>query len=328
MRRFFSWILGSHRAASSPPPELPALEREELEDLLVTGAELPMIDWDAADSRAERLEGGDHARDLWRRALAAAWLERLKSELASPHERWRTANVEGLAPAADQLSVVVRRAAEASFAAIQSALGDAWDGHPIPPVAIAAVAAIDDYYSLKSAAYEAEGEFAGSGGCFLNRPFPIILLPTSTRWSVESTIAHELTHHALSGLSLPLWAEEGLTQMMEERVTRQTSFRVDRELVERHVAHWSSRGLQAFWSGDAFRSAAEDDQELAYHLAELLARRMLADRPKEYLAFLKQCDHDDHGADAARRRLGMTLGQIAAGSLGEGDWEPENEVGK
>jgi hypothetical protein len=145
---------------------------------------------------------------------------------------------------------------------------------------------------------------------------------------VASTIAHELTHHALASLSLPVWAEEGLTQMMEERVTGQTSFRIDREMVDRHVMHWSSRGLDAFWSGEAFHSAEENDQELAYHLAEMLARRMLADRPREYLSFLKQYEREDRGADAARRRLGMTLGQLAAGSRGAGDWEPENEVGK
>ena len=323
MRKFLSWLLGSGRTASSAPPALPALAPDDLEDLLQSGTDLPFLDWDAADSRAERLEGGDHARDLWRRALAAAWLERLRSELPAPHERWRSANVEGLAPAADDMATVIRRTAEASFAAIQSALGDAWDQHPISPVAIAAVASTEDYYTLKSAAFEGEGAFAGSGGCYLKRSYPIILLPTSTKWSVENTIAHELTHHALSDLSLPLWAEEGLTQMMEERVTRHTSFRVDRELLDRHVAHWSACGLHAFWSGEAFHSAEEDDQELAYHLAEMLARRMLADRPREYLTFLKQCDREDLGVAAAHRRLGMTLGELAAGSLGPGDWEPQ-----
>ncbi|MBX3406577.1 MAG: hypothetical protein KF869_07415 [Phycisphaeraceae bacterium] len=323
MRKFLSWLRGSGGAAPVAPPALPALMPGDLDDLLISGADLPMIDWDAVDSRAERIEGGDHARDLWRRAIAAAWLDRLANELETPHVRWRTANVEGLAPRDEDLGRSIPRVAEAAFVRIHEALGDTWDGHPIAPVAVVAMSTQTDYYTLKASSFDLEGEFAASGGCYLDRPFPIVLLPTVARWAVDSTIAHELTHHALKVLSLPLWAEEGLTQMMEERVTRHTSFRVDRKTVDRHIAHWSTRGMHAFWSGEAFSSAEEDDQELAYHLAEILARRMLADRPREYLAFLKQCDREDHGADAAHRRLGMTLGQLAAGSLGPGNWEPQ-----
>lgn len=323
MRKFLSWLRGSHQAAIAAPPVLPELAPGDLDDLLISGADLPMVDWDAVDSRAERIEGGDLERDLWRRAIVAAWLDRLAQDLQGPHVRWRTANVEGLAPRDEELYNSIPRVAEAAFVHIHEALGDTWGGHPIAPVAVVAVSTKADYYTLKAASFDLEGEFAASGGCYLDRSFPIVLLPTIARWAVDSTIAHELTHHALKVLSLPLWAEEGLTQMMEERVTRHTSFRVDRETVDRHVAHWSARGLHAFWSGEAFSSAAEDDQELAYHLAEMLARRMLADRPRDYLAFLKQCKREDHGAAAAKRELAVTLGQIAAGSLGPGDWEPD-----
>lgn len=323
MRRLFLWLRGSKNATPAGPPALPALEPGELDDLLLSGADLPMLDWDAVDSRAERIEGGDHARDLWRRAVSAAWLDRLAGELETPHVRWRTANVEGLAPQADGQADLVRRVAETSFARIHEALSDTWDGHPIAPVAVVAVSTQDDYYTLKASSSEYEGEFAASGGCYLDRSFPIVLMPTVSRWAIDSTIAHELTHHALKVLSLPLWVEEGLTQMMEERVTRYTDFRVDHETIGRHVAHWSEHGLNEFWTGRSFSSPREDDQELSYHLAEMIARRKLADQPRQYLAFLKQCEWEDLGASAARRCLGMSLGQIAAGSLGPGDWEPE-----
>ena len=322
MRRFLSWLRGSGQSAPAAPPALPALDPGELDDLLISGAELPMLDWDAVDSRAERIAGGDHARELWRRAVAASWLDRLANELEAPHVRWRTANVEGLAPCAEDMDKSIRRVAETAFVRIHEALGDSWGGHPIAPVAVVAVSTQEDYYTLNASSFELEGEFAGSGGCYLDRSFPIVLLPTVARWAVDSTIAHELTHHALKALSLPLWVEEGLTQMMEERVTRYTDFKVDRELIGRHIARWAEHGLDDFWSGRSFSSVRENEQELSYHLAELIARRKLADQPKQYLAFLKLCEWEDFGASAARQCLGMTLGQIAAGSLGPGDWEP------
>jgi hypothetical protein len=152
-----------------------------------------------------------------------------------------------------------------------------------------------------------------------------VLLPTEVRWSIDGTVAHELTHHALAQLTLPLWVEEGLTQMMEEFVTRQTDFKVNREMIDRHATHWSDRGLQGFWTGASFFSAEEGDQELSYHLAELLARRLLADWPKQFLAFLRQCEEVDCGAAASRRCLNASLGDLVAGSLGNGNWEPGPE---
>jgi len=323
MRRLISWLFSSRRQVAAPAPKLLVMDDSELDDLLLGGAELPMIDWDAAESRVARLDGGDHERDLWRRSLNAAWLDRLRAELKSPHIRWRTASVEGIAPADADLHSMITRVSEASFVRIHSGLSPAWDGHPIPPAAVVAVASTDDYYTLKATAYGVEGEFAASAGCYLRRPFPLVLLPTTVRWSVGATIAHELTHHALTGLSLPLWVEEGLTQTMEEVVLgQQTGFRVDREMLERHIAHWSESGLEGFWSGEAFSSAAEDDQELSYHLAELLARRLLADRRRDYLAFIQRCDSEDAGAAAAKSCLGATLAELVAGSLGPGDWVP------
>lgn len=322
MRRWFSWLFPSRQQVAAPAPALLVIDDSDLDDLLLGGAALPMIDWDAAESRIARLEGGDHERDLWRRSLTAAWLDRLKDGLASPHVRWRTADVEGIAPADGDLHSMIKHVAEASFVRIHAGLSPAWDGHPIPPAAVVAVASTDDYYTLKATAYDEEGEFAGSAGCYLQRPFPLVLLPTTVRWSVGATIAHELAHHALAGLSLPLWVEEGLTQTMEEVVLgQQTGFRVDREMLDRHIAHWGKCGLSGFWSGEAFSSAAEDDQELSYHLAELLARRLLADRRRDYLAFIQRCESEDAGAAAAKSCLGMTLGELAAGSLGPGSWE-------
>jgi hypothetical protein len=170
MKGLFSWLFGSRAAPVLPVPSL--VQIDNLEDLLLTDAELPMIDWDAAESRVERIEGGDHARDSWRRSLAAAWLDRLASELKQPHTRWRTANVEGLAPEGNGVASAIARVAEVAFSRIDTALGSSWDNHPIAPVAIVAVATRDDYYSLKATAMHSEGEFAGSGGCYLRRPFP------------------------------------------------------------------------------------------------------------------------------------------------------------
>jgi hypothetical protein len=175
----------------------------------------------------------------------------------------------------------------------------------------------EDYISFTAHYHPEEGEWATSGGCYINHGsecFPIIVTHAGARWSLELTVAHELTHHFLHDHGLPLWVEEGFTQMMEERVTGYTSFKLDREMMERQHERWAG-GLDSFFNGDAFFSGADDDQELAYHLAEWIARTELSQRPEAYFAFVRGCA--EQGADAsARQHLGSDLVQLVAAKLG------------
>lgn len=152
----------------------------------------------------------------------------------------------------------------------------------------------------------------------------MIILPMQMKHDVDSTIAHELTHHALSELNLPAWMEEGFTQMMEERVTSVYNFTVNHELLQRHRLLWSTIGLRSFWEGESFHSARDDEQELSYHLSQLIVRSMLSDRPEEFLAFARSCRTAESVEAAALETLGLNLDSLASHVLGAGDWRGSN----
>ena len=77
----------------------------------------------------------------------------------------------------------------------------------------------------------------------------------------------------------------------------------------------------------------DDTQEFSYQLAEFFVRLLIADsRPTwfgfdrraegRFLHFLQNAKAIDAGQAAAKEHLGMTLGALAAKSLGPGNWEP------
>lgn len=176
------------------------------------------------------------------------------------------------------------------------------------------------YYSY-IAHFDPEGEFATSGGryMFAEYMYRHILSGPGTLGNHRGTVAHELTHHVLDHLALPLWLEEGLTQMMSERLTGERSFTLDRELAARHRSYWPRAGLQAFWEGHSYRDP--EGQELSYNLSEVLVRRLAADYTGRFFDFVREAVWTDAGDASARANLGMDLGAIAASFLGPGDWQ-------
>lgn len=313
-------ILGFGGGAERAPSDLPFADRETVRSFLTSDHGLPHVDWGAADAWVERTEPDPARHDRARRGVAAAWLDELRDALREDHRRWRGVAVEGLAPLDGNLSAGVRDVTDRSLKVIHTSLSHLWGGDPIPPVGVIALASKEDYYSFVSHYYPDEGSWGTSGGMYIRDTFPILVLPLQVRHAYPETIAHEMTHHALKMLDLPIWAEEGLTQVMEERVTGRTSFVFDREKRERHRELWSEVGLGRFWTGDAYHSAEENEQELAYNLSQVMVRTLLADHPKRFMAFAKAARSSDLGAAAARMHLGVSLPELAARSLGDGDW--------
>lgn len=323
MLRRLRAILGLNPPGNGAPPDLPELSRSEVAHLLRVDHGLPHVDWHGAAAWIARTKPDATRHAALQRAVAACWLDELRDALPSDHRRWRHAQSEGLGPLENDAAMLAAKATARSLAEIARALRPLRGGAPIPPIAVIALATNEEYYSFISRHYPDEGHFATSGGVYLGGDpdaFPMIALPVQTRWAVGSTIAHELTHHALRGLSLPAWLEEGFTQMMEERVTGEPNFSVTREIIERHRARWSGSGLRRFWEGESFHSSHEDEQELAYHLSQLIVRSMLTDRASEFFAFARLCKSADSVDAAARETLGLSLEDLAANVLGPGEY--------
>jgi hypothetical protein len=290
--------LGLARPSRSAPPQLPDVDRQTVAVMTFTRHALPQLNWPiAAPWIAARAEEGP-ARTLLTRAVVARWLEELRDAMPTDHRCWRTADVEGVAPLDSSISIL--RHTERAIRVVGDALERIRATRAISPFGIVALATHDDYLSFQSHFGPSQGEFATSGGCYLSThhtEFPLIAFPCASRWSLGNVIAHELTHHALFDLDLPIWIEEGLTQMMEERATGTTSFVLNREMLERHRDRWSHGRLQDFLGGRSFHSPQDDDQELSYHLAQLVVRSELQARADAYFKFVRAIP--DIGLDAA-----------------------------
>ncbi len=89
---------------------------------------------------------------------------------------------------------------------------------------------------------------------------------------MQRTLLHEITHACLSHLELPLWVEEGMTQLAEEAaVNRWNRFQLEPQAAAEVRKYWRDRGLADFWWGRGF-SGLDDGQSHSYRLADILFR--------------------------------------------------------
>lgn len=300
-------------------PELPGISREELSHLWHRPSGLARVDWGLAN----RWIGPrpDVPAPIMRRAVMAACLDEVRDSLTKDHRRWRSLNVEGLAPLDGQIAHAIAKVAERCYAVLRRDLKVVRGDGPMAPIAIVCVEPVSAYVDFTESYFPDEGEFAMSGGLYLNEgpdAFGLIAVNSGARHGVEQAIAHELTHHALHGLDIPLFIEEGFTQMMEERVVGQTNFKLDREVVERQRERWDEESVERFVAGEAFLDAHEDGQELAYHLSQWIVRGELTRRPEAFFKFVRMCrDRDADGV--CREVLGVDLRELVMGTLGIGE---------
>lgn len=315
MRRWLDRLLGRR---AKEVAVLRDVDRERVRFLMMVREGVPTIDWGMAAAWLEKETPDVVERGLLHRAIAAAWLDEVRDSLDGDYKRWRHARVEGLGAVERNVAVQVAASTDRCIRVIEEALAPLLMGEKIEPVAIVALASKDEYLSFIAPHYPDEGEFATSGGqysCAWEGSFPLIALPVLPGADPTGVIAHETTHHAMVKFGLPLWVEEGLTQMMEERVAGHSMFVLNEELLERHRARWEETGLEGFWEGGSFRSPHEDEQELSYHLSQLLVRAQLQQDAGRFFGFVRDCRMK--GSDVAcEDHLGKNLDDVVWRILG------------
>jgi hypothetical protein len=321
LERLRRWM-GRGRAGESAWTHLPTVSREEGELLWHRPDGLPRVDWDMAAHWISRRADTVHDEAAWRRALMAACLDEVRDSLDRDHVRWRSANVEGLAPLG---GIVVGKAmstvAERAFRALRKDLRTIRPDEPIAPIALVAIEPADSYVDFTNSYFLDEGAFAMSGGLYLNEgpeAFPLIAVNAASRHGCEATVAHELTHHALHGTGLPSWVEEGIAQMMEERIALAPDFKLDAEMVQRQRDLWSTHDIDSFLDGSAFLCPVDDMQELSYHLAQWVVRGELTRRPDAFFAFARACRGQDPD-EACHNVLGVSPRQLVLAIIGVED---------
>ncbi len=102
-------------------------------------------------------------------------------------------------------------------------------------------------------------------------------------------------------------------------------FLLDREIHDKHRAHWNEETIQQFRTGESW-SILGDSFDFSYNLAQILWRKIETDlsAPRNaILQFITDATAEDGGEAAFQSIFELSLGELVMDFLGEGPWTPE-----
>jgi hypothetical protein len=301
----------------------------DISDCIALEDGVPRPRWDLVKARVEAV--GLEARDAAWTDVTRQWLEALRPALVPKYRIGESDNFLVLAWLSEEGCATLLRIAERCRRTLLAELAGLASFDAPGKLAVLAFRRSARYYTYLAAHYS-EGRYGGSAGVQVRKGRAHIVMVGSRLLNLENTLAHELTHAALTHLRLPLWVEEGLTQKFKQILANGRPLVVTGEMARRHKRYWGKHGLRAFWTGASFHKPGKV-QRLSYDLAQIL--RMLLEvehQPRWFgldkspsirlAAFLKTAGRADCGEAAARTHLGFGLGDLAARFLGPGEWSP------
>jgi hypothetical protein len=140
--------------------------------------------------------------------------------------------------------------------------------------------------------------------------------------TIRTVLPHELVHVHLGGLRLPVWLNEGVAQI----VARRWKYDLTAELESEARLYWRTRGLEQFWSGDAWHAARTGEGVIfAYIFSERLTKDIRALGESDFKRFLNAADARDAGETGCREIYGFGLQVWVQKLLGAGEWTPRGE---
>ncbi|HEU5136834.1 MAG TPA: hypothetical protein VFU13_16930 [Steroidobacteraceae bacterium] len=290
---------------------------------LMNGNGVPILDWEALD----RWAGGNiDAIERGRRA----WLLHFRDSISQAAHLYESGDAWVLST----FQPATARAAAAYVSATRLRIEKLLDGLAEFPAGARSILVVlnslDDYYRYVSNYHPDDGEFAFSGGMYINHGCPHFVTVHGKLSELEPVIAHEMTHSALAHLELPLWLDEGIAVTTEHRIsTSNRHAHDDVEMIGRHLEFWNAERMQEFWTGTSF-SRTDDGNALSYDLARHIVGLLGREWPS-FIAFTANASRDDGGAAAALGLLKLDLGDIAAAALNvhrQPGWSPDPAVWK
>lgn len=288
------------------------------------GATLPIVAWDALDAQVPQSDDPKVLDAFWT-AVACTWLQKLKQALGDGYnivESERFLLISSLAPRPAQVMLdYAEKTRRRILMLLEGIAHDTESGK----VCILVFRDVDTYYQYVSNYYPSDGEFAQSGGMFLQFGYGHFVFTEADMLQMEPTIAHELTHCLMQHLPIPAWLNEGIAVNTEHRLSPPIGrpLETPAELQQMHLAFWNESTIQEFWSGKSWNRAG-DSNKLSYDMAANLVRLAAADR-NAFRAFANSANLADSGTSAAANTLGYPIEHLAEAVLGEGPWAPQPE---
>ncbi|GAB5517554.1 hypothetical protein [Rhodopirellula baltica] len=262
----------------------------------------------------------DQLNETWT-LLAGQWLNALRETLGEGYSIAESDEFMLVGRTDARLTNRILSSSEHARRTILKTLPDVAKDEGYGKHVVLAFSDMESYYDYISDFYSDEGEFGLSCGVFLDEGYGHFAICLAYGDDYERTIAHELNHNLLRHLPLPLWLNEGVTQVMEDMVLGGSYFRTDHEIVRRHRAYWNPKTIDTFWSGESFFSP-DDGQELSYHLSQVLFRNLMSDFPRQVSPLLNTAQYVDAGEAAMKQLCNVSLGDRVAQFLGPGKWKP------
>ncbi len=321
MKRLLERLLGRGEPALSAK-SLPTVDVPTL--VLREGATFPIVEWSALDAHAP-VSDDPKVLDVFWTAVAAAWLDKLRQTLGGHYRVVESEHFLLLSALDARPAKVLMDFAEKTHRRILSLLDGITRNTENGKVCILVFRDNDTYYQYVSNYYPDEGEFAQSGGMFLQHGYGHFVFTEGDMFQMEPTIAHELTHCLMQHLPIPAWLNEGIAVNAERRVcVVGAPLETPEELHRMHLDFWNESTIQEFWSGKSWQRAG-DSNKLSYDLATRFVQLASGDRDR-FCAFANAADSVDGGASAAIANLGYPVAHLADAVLGEGEWSPKPEA--
>lgn len=272
---------------------------------------LPFLDWQALNAWAASMDDADLQRTAIEQGKRA-WILHLRDALGPHFHLYESDNAYVLSSLEDVVATATASYVESTRKRIHRVLAGL--AH-FPEHGKSLLVVMDDddaYYDYVSGYYPDSGEFAFSGGMFVDAGCPHFLVKRADLAAIEPVIAHEMTHSALSHLKLPRWLDEGLAVNTERKLTGAGVMPLgEREQLRRsHLKFWDEARIQEFWSGASF-FRTDDGNRLSYELARILVEQM-GQNWELFTRFASSAKREDGGAEAAQEVYDMDLGAYAS----------------
>ncbi len=284
-------------------------------------ATLPIPDWLAIQSPES--EDPLVLQAFWGGA-ARAWLEALAPALGPQFAIAESAEFMLLGVLAERERQVALEYAERTRRRVLGVLPGIARDDGYGKTVILVLDSAERYYEYVSHYYGASsehGEFALSGGMFIDHGYGHFVFVADEFHRMEPVIAHELTHCMVRHLPLPAWINEGIAVNTEHRLCPpQGSHYSIREMREKHLAFWNENTIQEFWSGKSWKRP-DDGNPLSYELAKTFVTLAARDWDP-FVGFVNAADGADSGEAAALEHLRYPLAHLVEAVLGESNWAP------
>lgn len=307
---------------TTPKQNLEASVPVETFDLFVKpNSRFAIPDWQRVEeSLAARLTQED-PNALWAK-VSLCWMHALKESLGDGFRISSSDNFHFLSPGNAREQQLFLEYAEISRKRILRLLDGIAKDEGYGKSCVMAFADEEQYYEYVANYYPDDGEFALSGGMYINHGYGHFVCVSTDMHAIEPVIAHELTHMHLTHLPIPAWLNEGLAVNTEQILCPpHGSLYTSRELKEKHANFWNAETIQEFWSGKSFMRV-DDGNLLSYDLAKHMVTLLSQDRAR-FLAFANMATMEDSGQASASLYLGNELETAITFILGEGDWRPD-----